>query len=110
MSKVDPNLKHNKLLFEKRLFFGVPSTLFLVALALTFGAFVSIGWFAAICVFTVIVPPLILVHREDDKGLVILLDKIKRPDFYSSASIDGKSTKVIKQTNDRLAIKNIKNF
>lgn len=106
----NPNLKHNKALFEARLIFGVPSKLFLAAFALVIGTFISAGWIAGIVVFLVFIPPLIMVHRKDEKGLVILFDKLKRPNFYSAGAVDEKSLKVIQKNDEQFLLKRVQDI
>lgn len=106
----NPNLKHNKALYEKRLMFGVPSKLFVVAIAIVIAALISAGWMAAIVFFLVLIPPLVIAHKDDENAIAFLFDKLKRPDFYSAGGVDEKTLKVIKKIKNKYVIKNIKDL
>lgn len=103
----NPNLKHNATLYEKRLLWGVPSKLMVLALAFVFVSFFSAGLFPAIIVFLITIPPLIIIHKNDDQALTILFDKLKRPDFHSAGGVDEKMLKVIRKRREVFEILNI---
>jgi len=104
----NPNLKHNKALYEQRLIRGVPSKIFLCAMAIVVVALVTAGFVPAVVVFLIVIPPLIIIHKNDEKALSILFDKLKRPDFYSAGGVDDeKALKVLKKRNETFLVKSI---
>lgn len=93
--KKNPNLKHNKALYEKRLIWGVPSGIMLAALALVVITFISIGLVASVIIFLIFIPPMIIIHKEDDQALSIRFDNLRRPDFYTAGGTNEKTVKVL---------------
>lgn len=95
----NPNLKHNKAINEKRTILNVPSGLFTLACAFPLLSFFSAGWFPALIVFIVSIPPLVVIHKNDDKALLIYFDKLKRPEFYSGSGVNERKVKVLRRKN-----------
>lgn len=104
----NPNLKHNKALYEKRLIFGVPSKLFVLAAAIVVICIVSTGFVAGLVAIFMFVIPLIMVHRNDDQAFLILMNKLRRPTFYTAGGVDEKTLKVVKKHKDGLLLGHIK--
>ncbi len=104
----NPNLKHNKALYEKRLIFGVPSKLFVLAGAIVVICIVSTGFIAGLVAIFMFVIPLIMVHRNDDQAFLILINKLRRPTFYTAGGVDEKKLKVVKKHQDKLLLGDIK--
>lgn len=99
-----PNLKHNKALYEKRLIFGVPSTLFVLAAAIIVICIISIGFIAGLVAILIFLIPLVMVHKDDDQAFSILINKLRRPNFYTAGGVDDKKLKVVKKHKDFLII------
>lgn len=91
----NPNLKHNKIINEKRLVFGVPSNIFFAASALVLISWVTAGFPVAITFFLIFIPPLIIIHKDDEQALTILLDNLTRPSFYSAGETNDKPLKIL---------------
>ena len=102
------NLKHNKALYEKRLIRGVPSKLFLGTVALVVITFVVIGFVASIAIFLIFIPPLIVIHKNDDQALILLFDNLKRPNMYTAGGVNEKKLKILmQQSNGNIEVKEI---
>lgn len=95
-----PSLEHNKALYEPRLIFGVPSTLFVMAFLFVIAAGVFVSFIASLVLFFVFIPPLILVHAKDEKGLIFLLDKVFRPCFYSAGAVSESGFMLVRKKGD----------
>lgn len=101
------NLKHNKTLYEARLIFGVPSKIFILASLLVVAVWISAGLVASIAIFIILIPPLVIVCKGDEKGLVFLLDKFKRPERYSAGAVSKQGIKVVDKQREGLTLRNI---
>lgn len=107
----NPNLKHNNALGEKRLIWGVPSNIMLGAIALVVITFVSIGVVASIVMFLVFIPPLIIIHKDDELALTFLLDKLRRPSFYTAGGTTEQTAKIlIRKSHGTFEVKKLSNF
>lgn len=91
----NPNLKHNKVINEKKLVFGVPSNLFFLATVLVLFVYFTAGFVAGLTFFLIIIPPLIIIHKDDEQALSILLDNLSRPSFYSAGETNEKTLKIL---------------
>lgn len=98
----NPNLKHNKALYEKRLIFGVPSKLFVLVGALVVIFVVTSGLIAGLVAIAVFVVPLIMIHQHDEQAFFILLDKLRRPNFYTGGGFDEITLKTVEVKNNKL--------
>jgi len=96
----NPSLEHNTELYEPRLLFGVPSKLFVVALLFVIFILIFFGWVSSFVVFFIFIPPLIMVHAKDSKGLSFLLDKVLRPQFYSAGEVGSGGFVVVRKQGD----------
>ena len=101
-----PSLKHNRALHEPSLKFGVPSRLFLLCCALVIIVLVTAGFVAALVAFLLTIPPAIIIHRDDEKALEILLDKLRRPTFYTGG-VNEKTFKVLLKNRNKYITKHI---
>lgn len=108
-SSRNPNLKHNKTLYEVRLIFGVPSKLFIVAALLVVAVWISAGFVASLAIFCILIPPLVIVCKGDEKGLVFLLDKFKRPEVYSAGVVSRQGVKVVEKQRDEFILNTLEN-
>ncbi len=106
----DPKLKHSNALYSERLIYGVPTKTFFAATAFVLVFFITAGWLAAIVVFFITIPPLVVVHKDDIKALPILFDKLRRPDRYVAGGVIYKPFKTIKLTGKIITIKNLKDI
>lgn len=103
------NLKHNKTLYEARLIFGVPSKMFILASLLVVAVWISAGLVASIAIFFILIPPLVIVCKGDDKGLMFLLDKFKRPEFYSAGAVSTQGIKIVEKQSDEFILITLEN-
>jgi len=101
------NLKHNKILYESRLIFGVPSQLFIISILLVIAVFIVAGFIPGIVIFFVFIPPLVIVHKKDEKGLYFLIDKCRRPAFYSAGAVETTALKTIEKKGDQFILKDM---
>ncbi|HCV05149.1 MAG: hypothetical protein CMD81_08090 [Gammaproteobacteria bacterium] len=99
------NLKHNKIMYQKREIYGVPSKLFIGTSLLVFAVWVTAGYIPGLFFFLILIPPLIIIHKKDDKGLSLIYDKIKRPVFYSAGAVDHQAFKQVKRFNSRFDVR-----
>ena len=76
----------------------MPVHLFIVCILLCFALFITLGFITSFVFFIVFIPPLIIVHADDEKGLVMLFDKLFRASRYDAGIVDNTSFKVIKNT------------
>lgn len=104
MNDKKDNLKHNRIMYEKREIYGVPSKLFISTSLLVFAVWVSAGYIAGLFFFLILIPPLIIIHKKDDKGLVLIFDKLKRPLFYSAGDVDHQAFKQVKRHNSNFQV------
>ena len=98
------NLKHSKIMYEKRDIYGVPSKLFISASLLIFAVWVTAGYIPGLFFFLILIPPLIIIHKKDEKGLILIFDKLKRPEFYAAGTVDHQAFKQVKRHNSRFEI------
>lgn len=103
----NPNLRHNATLYEIRLIWGVPSKIMVLALAFVLVSFFSAGLFPALIVLLITIPPLIIIHKNDEQALTVLFDKLKRPDFHSAGGVDEKMLKIIRKRREVFEVINI---
>jgi hypothetical protein len=84
MEKIDQALYEVRVFTETTTWWGIPSTLFIGAAAITALTLFELPWYVAMTVGTILFITLYFIHEKDPKGLTAWLSIVKSPKQFSA--------------------------